>query len=102
MLKIEGITKSLGTKRVLEDVNLDVAQGVFVTLLGPSGCGKTTMLRIVAGFLSPDAGAVTLNGKAISTPAMVVPPERRGMGMVFQNYAVWPHMNVESNVAYGL
>jgi ABC-type Fe3+/spermidine/putrescine transport system ATPase subunit len=102
MLKIEGIIKSFGAKRVLDDVHLDVQQGTFVTLLGPSGCGKTTLLRIVAGFVAPDAGTVELNGNMISTPAMVIPPERRGMGMVFQNYAIWPHMNVRKNVDYGL
>ena len=62
-----------------------------MTLLGPSGCGKTTLLRLIAGFMAPDEGAIRVGAATLSTPASVVPPERRGMGMVFQNYAVWPH-----------
>ena len=102
MLKIDGISKALGTKRVLDNIFLDVPKGALITFLGPSGCGKTTLLRIIAGFLSPDTGSVLLNDKPISTPTDIVPPEQRGMGMVFQNYAVWPHMNVFNNVVYGL
>jgi ABC-type Fe3+/spermidine/putrescine transport system ATPase subunit len=96
------VSQQLGGKPVLEAINLDVAPGTFLTLLGPSGCGKTTLLRILAGFLTPKTGTVTLNGKTLSTADVVIPPERRGMGMVFQNYAVWPHMTVTGNVAYGL
>ncbi len=70
--------------------------------LGPSGCGKTTTLRLLAGFLAPDGGTITVGGDVLSSPAGVVPPERRRMGMVFQNYAVWPHMSVVENVAFGL
>jgi ABC-type Fe3+/spermidine/putrescine transport system ATPase subunit len=102
MLKIDGISKALGTKRVLDNIFLDVPKGALITFLGPSGCGKTTLLRVIAGFLSPDTGSVLLNDKPISTPTDIVPPEQRGMGMVFQNYAVWPHMNVFNNVVYGL
>jgi iron(III) transport system ATP-binding protein len=71
-------------------------------LLGPSGCGKTTLLRLIAGFMAPDAGVIRVGSTALSTPSGVVPPERRGMGMVFQNYAVWPHKTVYQNVAFGL
>jgi ABC-type Fe3+/spermidine/putrescine transport system ATPase subunit len=102
MLSVRGVSQQLGGKSVLEAINLDVAPGTFLTLLGPSGCGKTTLLRILAGFLRPHSGTVTLNGKILSAADVVVPPERRGMGMVFQNYAVWPHMTVTGNVAYGL
>src|SRR5262249_30483246 len=102
MLRVRGVSQRLGGKPVLEAINLDVAPGTFLTLLGPSGCGKTTLLRILAGFLTPQAGTVTLNGKIPSTADAVIPPERRGMGMVFQNYAVWPHMTVTGNIAYGL
>ena len=102
MLEIDGVSKALGEKRVLADIDLRVPDGTFTTLLGPSGCGKTTLLRIIAGFLAPDAGSVRMGGQPISTPANVVPPEQRRMGMVFQNYAVWPHMNVLDNVVYGL
>ncbi len=102
MLSVRGVSQQLGGKSVLEAINLDVAPGTFLTLLGPSGCGKTTLLRILAGFLRPHSGTVTLSGKILSAADVVVPPERRGMGMVFQNYAVWPHMTVTGNVAYGL
>src|SRR5262249_22478522 len=72
------------------------------TLLGPSGCGKTTTLRLIAGYLTPDAGSIRVGDRLVSTPGKVVPPEERGMGMVFQNYAVWPHKTVFENVAFGL
>jgi spermidine/putrescine transport system ATP-binding protein len=83
---------------VLRDVSLTVADGSFVTLLGPSGCGKTTVLRIVAGFLEPDSGAITLGGSNL----VGLPPERRDVGMVFQSYALFPHLDVFGNVAFGL
>jgi iron(III) transport system ATP-binding protein len=72
-----------------------------VCLLGPSGCGKTTTLRMIAGFLEPDAGEIRVGAKVVSAPVAVIPPERRNMGMIFQSYAVWPHMTVHQNVAYG-
>ena len=83
-------------------LSLHVEDHEFVTLLGPSGCGKTTLLRLIAGFMAPDEGAIRVGAATLSTPAGVVPPERRGMGMVFQNYAVWPHKSVYDNVAFGL
>jgi iron(III) transport system ATP-binding protein len=83
-------------------VSLTIASGEFVTLLGPSGCGKTTTLRLIAGYLVPDAGEIRVAGRLFSSPQSVVPPESRGMGMVFQNYAVWPHKTVFQNVAFGL
>ncbi len=86
----------------VRDLSLDIGDNRFVTLLGPSGCGKTTTLRLIAGYLKPDAGTITVNGKVLSSPAGVVLPEHRGMGMVFQNYAVWPHKTVFENVAFGL
>jgi iron(III) transport system ATP-binding protein len=79
-----------------------VAPGELVALLGPSGCGKTTTLRLLAGFLRPEAGEIWVGERCISSPAAVVPPERRRMAMIFQSYALWPHMTVEENVAYGL
>jgi ABC-type Fe3+/spermidine/putrescine transport system ATPase subunit len=96
------------TKRFTEaaaavsDLTLEIADGEFVSLLGPSGCGKTTTLRLVAGFLSPDAGEIRVDQKVISSPSVMIPPERRHMSMIFQTYAVWPHMTVFQNVAYGL
>jgi iron(III) transport system ATP-binding protein len=96
------------TKRYGEDVaavrglSLEVKPRELVALLGPSGCGKTTTLRLVAGFLQPDAGEIWVGEQCLSSPASVVPPERRRMAMIFQSYALWPHMTVAQNVAYGL
>jgi iron(III) transport system ATP-binding protein len=99
---IENLNKSFGRHHVLKDVNLEIAEKEFVTLLGPSGCGKTTTLRLLAGFLTPDEGEIRVGGQLLSSPRSTVPPERRRMGMVFQNYAIWPHMSVFDNVAFGL
>jgi iron(III) transport system ATP-binding protein len=99
---IEGLTKRFGDTVAVRDLGLEVRDREFVTLLGPSGCGKTTLLRLIAGFVAPDAGTIRVGSTTVSTPASVVPPERRGMGMVFQTYAVWPHRTVYQNVAFGL
>src|SRR5262245_29678343 len=101
-IEIRQLGKAFGSLRALTDINLDIAEEEFVTFLGPSGCGKTTMLRTLAGFLTPDRGTIHVGGRELSSPVRVVPPEQRRMGMVFQNYAVWPHMNVYENVAFGL
>jgi iron(III) transport system ATP-binding protein len=106
-IAIQGLTKRYRGNggpglAAVSDVSFDVADGEFVTLLGPSGCGKTTTLRLIAGFLGPDAGTIHAGGRMVSSPDHVVPPENRGMGMVFQNYAVWPHKTVYENVAFGL
>jgi iron(III) transport system ATP-binding protein len=96
------------TKRYGEDVaavhrlTLEVKPRELVALLGPSGCGKTTTLRLVAGFLKPDAGEIWVGERCLSSPTAVLPPERRRMAMIFQSYALWPHMTVAQNVAYGL
>ncbi|MFN2461787.1 MAG: ABC transporter ATP-binding protein [Candidatus Velthaea sp.] len=86
----------------VRDLSLAIVPGDFVTLLGPSGCGKTTTLRLIAGYLTPDGGTISAGGRVLSSPKAVVPPEDRGMGMVFQNYAVWPHKTVFENVVFGL
>lgn len=101
-IEICNVTKRFGTNLVVDDIGLTITDKEFVTLLGPSGCGKTTILRMIAGFLQPDAGEVRVGGQLISSATYMLPPERRNMGMVFQNYAVWPHMNVNQNVAFGL
>lgn len=103
-LKMEGLGKAYGTTWAVRDLTLTVDDGEFVTLLGPSGCGKTTTLRMVAGFVQPSSGNIAVDGRLLSSSAdnRMVPPERRGMGMVFQSYAVWPHMTVFENVAYPL
>jgi putative spermidine/putrescine transport system ATP-binding protein len=97
-LTISRAAKSFGTARVLDNVDLGVRRGEFVSLLGPSGCGKTTLLRIVAGLLAPDAGSVRLDGEDITRK----PPHHRDVGVVFQNYALFPHLTVAENVAFGL
>lgn len=97
-LELRKICASYGDNRILTDLDLEVRDGDFVSLLGESGCGKTTTLRVVAGFLRPDSGAVLLDGEDYSRR----PPNRRGFGYVFQNYALFPHLNVFDNVAFGL
>src|SRR3989454_1117617 len=101
-IQIERVTKRFGAVTAVSDLSLEIGEREFVTLLGPSGCGKTTLLRLIAGFMAPDEGTIRVGSTALSTPDGVVPPERRGMGMVFQNYAVWPHKTVYQNVAFGL
>jgi iron(III) transport system ATP-binding protein len=101
-IQIESVTKRFGALTAVRELSLEVADREFVTLLGPSGCGKTTLLRLIAGFMAPDAGIIRVGPATLSTATAVVPPERRGMGMVFQNYAVWPHKTVHQNVAFGL
>jgi ABC-type Fe3+/spermidine/putrescine transport system ATPase subunit len=102
LIEIEKLTKSYDGTRAISEVDIAIAHKEFITLLGPSGCGKTTTLRLLAGFLAPDSGTISVAGEVLSTPGRVVPPERRRMGMVFQNYAVWPHMTVLDNIAFGL
>ena len=104
-IHIHQLSKSYAAKSDLPAVanlEIDIADNTFLTLLGPSGCGKTTTLRLIAGYLEPDAGEIRVGGRLLSAKGTVVPPERRGMGMVFQNYAVWPHKTVFENVAFGL
>ena len=98
IVRIEGVTKRFGAYAAVEDVSLDIAPNEFFALLGPSGCGKTTLLRMLAGFERPSAGRLVIDGEDVTT----VPPNRRPVNMVFQSYAVFPHMSVFENVAYGL
>ena len=111
MISIEGLTKVFQTKRekvfAVDGVSLEVGTGEMVTLLGPSGCGKTTTLRCVAGLERPTSGKISINGRAVLDVAngkegTFVPPQNRSLGMVFQSYAIWPHMTVFQNVAYAL
>jgi iron(III) transport system ATP-binding protein len=101
-IRLAGLTKRYGDVAAVEGLDLDVRPGELVSLLGPSGCGKTTTLRLVAGFLAPESGEVWVGDRCLSSPAVVIPPERRRMAMIFQSYALWPHMTVAANVAYGL
>lgn len=98
ILSIKNINKKFGNVTALDDFNLDIIEGEFVTILGPSGCGKTTLLRIIAGLETPDTGSVILDNENISN----YPPEKRNVNTIFQNYALFPHMNVYDNIAYGL
>jgi len=98
MIEIDAVSRSYGIYKALDGVTLDIAAGEFFSLLGPSGCGKTTLLRSIAGFDTPTSGDIRIDG--LST--ISVPPNRRPTNMVFQNYAIFPHLNVEENVAYGL
>jgi iron(III) transport system ATP-binding protein len=104
-ITIRGLSKSFGANAeiaAVNDIDLEIKDNSFVTLLGPSGCGKTTTLRLIAGYIIPDHGTIEVDGRQLSSAGAVVPPESRGMGMVFQNYAVWPHKTVFENVAFGL
>ena len=98
LLEIQDLHKSFGAQEVLKGISLSIAHGEFVTLLGPSGCGKTTTLRIIAGLEQPDSGRVLLSGQDVTA----LPPDKRNVNTVFQNYALFPHMNVEKNISYGL
>jgi spermidine/putrescine ABC transporter ATP-binding subunit len=97
-IDLENVTKRFGALAAVSEVSLSIQEGELFTLLGPSGCGKTTLLRLVAGFYAPDQGEIRFDGQRVNE----VPPSERGIGMVFQNFALWPHMTVGENVAYGL
>lgn len=97
-IALQEISASYGSHEVIHHISFDIADGDLHTLLGPSGCGKSTTLRLIAGFLAPDSGTILLNGRDITH----LPPEKRAMGIVFQNYALFPNMSVAQNVAYGL
>jgi spermidine/putrescine transport system ATP-binding protein len=97
-ISIQGVRKSFGDVHAVDGISLDIAEGEFITLLGPSGCGKTTTMRMIAGFEEPDDGTILLRGNDV----VGVPPNKREVNMCFQQYALFPHMNVEKNIEYGL
>jgi iron(III) transport system ATP-binding protein len=101
---VAGLVAGYGSKRAVDDIELAVGAGLVLTLLGPSGCGKTTTLRTIAGLETPQAGRITIDGQVVFDAAagLDLPPEQRGLSMVFQSYAIWPHMTVFENVAFGL
>ena len=101
-LVLSNVVRRFGTTTAVAGVDLTIAEGEFVSLLGPSGCGKTTTLRMIAGFIPPSEGTISIAGHVVSSPAAVVPPERRNMSMIFQSYAIWPNMTVAQNVGFGL
>ncbi len=101
-LSIKNVTKTFGEAKALDDVSIDVADGEFLAVLGPSGCGKTTLLRMIAGFETVTGGNIHIGDRQVSSPEANTPPERRRVGIVFQNYALWPHMTVSENIGYAL
>ena len=101
-IQLQSVTKRYDGFEAVSRINLEIEKGSFVTLLGPSGCGKTTTLRMIAGLIRPTEGEISIDGHILSSADTFVPPEERKLGMVFQSYAVWPHMNVFDNVAYPL
>jgi iron(III) transport system ATP-binding protein len=101
-LELREVSKSFGSVQAIHNLDLDVAEGEIVALVGPSGCGKTTLLRLIAGFETPDSGSITLQDKLVASSSLSMPPESRGVGMVFQDYALFPHLTVAGNVGFGL
>jgi ABC-type Fe3+/spermidine/putrescine transport system ATPase subunit len=103
-MRVSGLDKTFGKVHAVNDISFEVRSGEFLTLLGPSGCGKSTTLRLIAGLERPDSGEIEVEGRVVTSPkrGVFVPPEKRAMGMVFQSYAVWPHMTVFENVAFPL
>lgn len=101
-LRLHNICRHYGSNTVVKNLNLDIPAGAFVALLGPSGCGKTTTLRMLAGFEAPDSGDIYLGNQQLAGQGVWTPPEQRHMGMVFQSYALWPHLSVADNVGYPL
>ncbi|WP_255169729.1 ABC transporter ATP-binding protein [Natrononativus amylolyticus] len=102
VLELEGVAKHYGSERVIPDLSLAVRDGEILTLLGPSGCGKTTTLRLIAGLEKPDAGMIRLEGRPVADESNFVAPESRGVGVVFQEFALFPHLTARENVAFGL
>ena len=101
-VELRGLTKRYGALAVVDAVSMLIEHGSLVCLLGPSGCGKTTTLRLIAGFVEPTAGEIRVGDRVVSTPQRTLPPEQRNMSMIFQSYALWPHMTVTENIVYGL
>lgn len=102
IVALRRVSKFFDDVPAVNKLTFEVYQGQFLAILGPSGCGKTTTLRLLAGFETPDEGEIDINGRVVSSPTVFVPPEKRKIGMVFQSYALFPHLNVAKNVAYGL
>ncbi|CAE6908951.1 ABC transporter ATP-binding protein [Paraburkholderia nemoris] len=101
-IHLRGLRQRFGEQTVLDGIDLDVPAGTTLALLGPSGCGKSTLLKLLAGLLRPDEGCVMFGGETVADPSHCVPPEARDLGMVFQDYALWPHMTVAGNVSFPL
>src|SRR5262245_34747990 len=102
LLRVERLGHAYGAHEVVHELSFVLARGTIGCLLGPSGCGKTTVLRCIAGFETPRAGEIRISGQAVSRPGWTLPPEKRRIGMVFQDYALFPHLRVGENIAFGL
>lgn len=101
-IEIENLTKFFNSFPALKGINISIIPGEFIAILGPSGCGKTTLLRLMAGFQKPTSGQIKFSGKTVSSTKVLIPPEERNIGMVFQSFALWPHMNVWEHVEFAL
>ncbi|MFD0673236.1 ABC transporter ATP-binding protein [Cohnella sp. GCM10027633] len=102
ILEVKNVGKNYGSQSALRDISFEVRAGEIISVLGPSGCGKSTLLQLIAGLQQPDLGEIALRGETVATAKRLVAAEKRGINMVFQDYALWPHMNVYDNIAYGL
>ncbi|MFN2466927.1 MAG: ABC transporter ATP-binding protein [Gaiellaceae bacterium] len=102
MIRLRDVSKRFGPVQAVAGATLEIGRGELVALLGPSGCGKTTLLRLIAGYEQPDAGTIAIGGATVAGPGRSAPPEKRRVGMVFQDYALFPHLSVAANVGYGL
>ncbi len=102
VVHLKGLSRAFGSFKAVDNVDLEIRDGEFLSLLGPSGCGKTTTLRMIAGFIDPTGGTIDVDGHVLSAASGSLPPEKRGMSMIFQSYAIWPNMTVAENVGFGL
>ena len=103
IIDLDSVSKLYDGEKALNNISLKIAEGERLVILGPSGCGKTTILRLIAGFIAPDTGSIAIGGKLVSRNGRIItPPEERNLGMVFQDLALWPHLSVEGNIAFGL
>ena len=103
-IRLNNVSKRFGKFVAVDNLNLDIESNAFITLLGPSGCGKTTTLRMIAGLETPTEGSISIDGKVVfdADRGINLPPNKRDVGFLFQNYALWPHMTVYQNIAFGL
>ena len=101
IVEVSHLSKRFGTQLAINDLSFEVYEGEFLSILGPSGGGKSTLLNLIAGLLAPDAGNIRIKGDIVSSPHLLVAPEKRSVNMIFQNYALWPHMNVYDHISFG-
>lgn len=100
---IDSVSKHYNGEKVLDNISLEIDEGECIVILGPSGCGKTTILRLIAGFIAPDTGSISIAGEMVSRNGRIIkPPEQRNLGMVFQDLALWPHLSIKGNIEFGL